>query len=1034
MKKIITLITFLVVSGMYLRAAVFTSVASGSWTTPSTWTFTGSSPTGIPTLSDNVTITSGFTVTITTTQVFGKNITTNPGGTIDCNNHILNIYGNYTNNGSLLGIALLYFHNTGILSSSTTITNAGNWNFAGNTTIAAGTVISKQNGFSILNGSTLTNNGTASLAASVVLIGTGTYIAGANSALNISTNVTGTGTLNCSATGNTVSYNSNNYTSVFTANATYYNLTLSSTTARTKILSGDLTVLKNLTISTNVTLDWAGNDITLGGHWINFANTTCLNMAIITFNGSGTQNVQRSGGEFFNNVRIAGTGSVRLQNDLTVGGTTTLTSGTLNPNLSAYHQKGPSWLGNGGACNTTVTGKIVFDGGTNQTIGGTAGTTFGNLEINNPGFSVTCTANQTGAGTTTLTAGTFSPGSFIFHQRGASWMANGGTIATGATGEIMFDGSVVQAIDGTVGATFGNLEIASSSTVNLARNLNVLGTFLLLSGTFDVTAAPFAVNLAGNFTHNGGTFTARTGTVTFNGTAAQTIGGSATTTFFNVTSNNTLGGVSVTGIAIITNILQVNTLSFGTSGIGSIILTATGPTTYSKIGPLGVTASLVGSGWTIGAYVDGPATAYWQYLGSPVSNATLADWDNDNRFYMSGVNGNDGNACCPTFFSVRNYVPASATYSNVTSTSVTLVAGKGYMVWMADNLNSLTAPLPYDTKGAPNFGTVLRAVTAGGPGNGYNLVSNPYACPITYASVVAASGNLNANYIILLENGTYTTNPNGGIIAPNQGFMCIATANGNVKFQESAKTTASNPAILRTADPANYLRIASGNATNGLGGETVIQILTDAHNGRDMDFDMPFLASPYDDATNIWTTDKDGEELLLNALDAGTDKLDIPLTVKAGTPGTQLISFKGLNGFSAYSCAWLEDLATGEKINLKEHDTYSFNADAAGEKHNFNLHFERDGKCPLSEQQLNPSLDASSQVFLNNGNILVKFGFEEKSDVVVSVFNVAGQEVCAPKNLTVTNETIALDSPGAHGVYLVRISKGEEVVTKKIYY
>ncbi|HET6990745.1 MAG TPA: T9SS type A sorting domain-containing protein, partial [Bacteroidia bacterium] len=270
--------------------------------------------------------------------------------------------------------------------------------------------------------------------------------------------------------------------------------------------------------------------------------------------------------------------------------------------------------------------------------------------------------------------------------------------------------------------------------------------------------------------------------------------------------------------------------------------------------------------------------------------------------------------------------------------------------------------------------------------------------------------------------------------APAQGFMCIATSSGSAKFMESCKTTASSPNIIRSAAPENYLTISSSNATNGLGGEAVVQITNDAHNGYDLIYDMPFLSSPYEDATNIWTSDNDGKDLLLNALDGTNDILDIPLSVVAGTPGDQLLSFKGMNSFTSYSCAWIEDLATGEKINLKDHDTYSFPANAAGEKHNFNLHFERTGNCPLSDQNITPSLDAMSQVFVNNGNILAEFGFEEKTDVSISIFNAIGQQVSAAKNVSVGKETIALDNPDAHGVYLVRITKGDEVVTKKIYY
>ncbi|CAN5914275.1 hypothetical protein BH11BAC7_BH11BAC7_18070 [soil metagenome] len=1035
MKKHLLFFALLGFSFLTSQAANFTSTSSGSYTSPSSWTFTGFDADGRPDQDDNVTITNTHTMTLTSSGNAGA-LTINPGGVINLNGLSMLVWGDFTNNGSSIGLGGWQFRGPGTYTGNN-LPNIGNVYFFSTYTIGAGVVISKNGSFIISNNCTITNNGFVSLTANGVLsIATGArWINAAGSVTEVSANVINNGLIDASANSNIFRYLTN-YTTVMCTNAVYYNLALNAPSAGTKTLNGDLVSLNNITYNTGVTLDWGNNNISIGGSWRNFANTNSINMGTITFNGSGVQTIQRLTGssEVFNAVTFAGSGTVQLQNNVRASGTTTLSSGILDPAAFVYSQRGASWIKNGGSISLAASGRVAFIGTTNQTIGGTTSTTFGNLEINNPGFTVTCLSDQTARGTTTLTAGTLSPGAFIFHQRGASWLANGGAIDITAAGEIQFNGTSPQTIGGTAGATFGNLEISSTSTVTLARDLFVSRLFTLFSGTFDVSASSFAVNLAGNFVHDGGSFTPRAGTVIFNGTSAQLASGSATTTFNNITSDNTLGGVAVTKIIIINGILQVNSNSFGTTGIGNIILTAPAVTTFAKIGPLGAGATLTGTNWSIGSFIDGPAPAYWQYLGSPVSNSTLADWDNDARFYMSGVGGNDGTACCPTFFSVRTYNTASNTYTNITTTSTALTPGRGFMVWMSDNMSSLTIPLSYDTKGTPNFGTVVRAVTAGGSGSGYNLVSNPYACAVTYSSVVASSGNLHPNFLILQENGSYATNPNGGTIAPNQGFMCIALVTGTIKFLESNKNVAANPNIIRSGDPENYLRIISGNTVSGLGGETVVNINPDAHNGKDLAIDMPYLPSPYEDATNVWTNDNDGETLLLNALDGNQDMLDIPLTVSAGSPGDQLLTFKGLNGFSAYSCAWLIDDATEEKINLKEHDTYSFHADAAGEKHTFTLHFERDGNCPLNEQMIAPSLDASSQVFVNNGNILVKFGFEEKSDVVVTVFNVSGQEVGAPKSMNVMNETILLDSPGAHGIYLVRIVKGDEIVTKKIYY
>lgn len=876
MKKIFTIFLFVAIS-FAIRAASFTSVATGNWGTPATWSVVGVDADGIPDNNDDIIITSGKTVTQDLIAGNCKTLTINLGGTYSQNSKKINIYGNFTINGTLFGNGAILFKAVGTISASSIITNAGDWFFYSSYTIAAGTNISKGNYFVISGGATVTNLGSVLLNTGSITL-TGNWTNGSGSSLLVGANFSGVGILNASAVPNTVTYY-RNATSILTSNS-YNNLSLTTSTAVTKVLSGPsaLTVSGNLTIGANVVLNCNSITINLGGNWTNTANTTCTNMSTVTFNGSGTQTISRTATERFKNIALSGTGTVLLARD------------------------------------------------------------------------VTCT---------------------------------------------------------------GDVSIAT--------------------GTLDVSASNFNLLVAGNFSNAGGTLNARTGTVTFNGAVAQTVSGAATTTFYNLTSTNTSGGISVTGTIITSNILTVSSSSFGTGGTGAIILPATGPTTFARIAPLGVGASLVGTGWAIQSYIDGPTTGGWQYLGSPTAASTLADWDGDARFWMSGTGGNDGNTS-PMFYSVRTVVaPSNLTYANVTTQGTALTPGKGFMVYMADNHNTpatLSSPLVFDTKGTPNQGTINRAILA----TGYNLVSNPYACPITYASVLASSSaTLSPNFLIVNGNGTYSTNPNGGVIAISQGFLAYATGAGNMTFSESHKTIVANPNIVRTGIVENSLTIKSSNEINGLGGQAIVQINSDSHNGLDNDFDLPFLASPYEEATNIWTTDNDNKDLFVNSLNDNADNLDIPMSVISGAPGKQLLSFTGLNGFSSYSCASLENQATGEIVNLKVHDTYSFSAIAAGEKQDFVIHFERNGNCPLADQNINPSLDALTQVYINDGKILVQFGFEEVTDVTVTVFNTIGQEVSIPKNVSVGNETITLENPGAHGIYLVRIVKGNEIVTKKIF-
>ena len=615
---------------------------------------------------------------------------------------------------------------------------------------------------------------------------------------------------------------------------------------------------------------------------------------------------------------------------------------------------------------------------------------------------------------------------------GGNWI-NTANITGTNQGTITFNGSGAQAITRASAETFNNAILSGTGTITSGSNLTCTGNYSLTSGTHDLSGGPYNLNIGGNFTNSGGTFTPGLDTVTFNGAAAQTISSASPTTFNTLISNNTSGGVSVTtGSISISNLLSVNSQSFNATLPQTVTIPATGATTNGKIGPVGAAASLTGTGWIIQSYIAGPTTGGWQYLGSPVAATTLADWDNDAGFYMSQTGGNDGNTV-PTFYSVRTVnAPSNLTYSNVSTQATALTPCRGFMLWMADNNSPspmLTAPRIFDVRGTPNYGTLNYAVLA----TGYNLLSNPYACPITFASVVASSSaTINSTFVIVNGNGTYSNSPNGGVIAASQGFLAYVTAAGNATFSENHKTTIASPNIVRMGNPENYLKIKTSNEINGLGGEATIQINEDAINGEDV-YDLPFLSSPYEEATNIWTSDKDNKDLLYNVLNANSDELSIPMSIVAGTTGKQLVTFNGLNSISSYTCASLEDLSTGKKMDLKYQDFYSFDANNVGEKHDFIIHLNRSGDCLLKDQNINESLEALTQAYINDNKIFVKFDFEELSDVNVALFNSMGQQVTNPQNFSVSNQTICLENPGAHGIYFVRIIKGNEVVTKKIY-
>jgi hypothetical protein len=124
------------------------------------------------------------------------------------------------------------------------------------------------------------------------------------------------------------------------------------------------------------------------------------------------------------------------------------------------------------------------------------------------------------------------------------------------------------------------------SSINSA-NIPASGTFtsgnIYLGASASMTLEPNStVNVAGNFI-NDGLFTAGTGTVNMNGSTAQSIGGSAATTFNNLTINNAAGvtlanSANVNSTLTLTNgklNLDGNTLTIGTSSSNGNIAGAT---------------------------------------------------------------------------------------------------------------------------------------------------------------------------------------------------------------------------------------------------------------------------------------------------------------------------------------------------------------------------------------------------------------------------------------------------------------------------
>ena len=465
-------------------------------------------------------------------------------------------------------------------------------------------------------------------------------------------------------TGSTVEFNGTGAQTLPSNFTTYNNLTLNNTAGVTgfagltvqallRIQAGTFTsssTYKDVQIDNLATL--AGTNATtinVSGSWTNNGTFTA-NGNTVNFNGTATQAIGGSSSTIFNNLTINNGTGVTLGNNATVGGTLTLTAGALGVGTNTLTLNG-AVSATGGSLTSGITGTIIYNQGSNGQATVLAAN-YGNLTFSN--------FNKTLASSGTIgIAGTFTPGSAASHtiagstinfngsggqtipafnynnltssDVGARMLASSGNIRiaglftpggntytiTGSTVE--YNGSSAQTLPAGF-ATYNNLTLNNTAGTTGFAGLTVQALLRVQAGTFtssstykDVqidsgatlaASAGSTINVSGNWTNNG-TFTANNGAVNFNGSLAQAISGSSTTTFNNLTINNSAGVSLSADIAInATLTLQAGPLAIAsrTLTLNNAISIASGSFTSNANGTVNYNQSSIGQNIAPGNY------------------------------------------------------------------------------------------------------------------------------------------------------------------------------------------------------------------------------------------------------------------------------------------------------------------------------------------------------------------------------------------------------------------------------------------------
>lgn len=396
-------------------------------------------------------------------------------------------------------------------------------------------------------------------------------------------------------------------------------------------------------------------------------------------------------------------------------------------------------------------------------------------------------------------------------NNGNNWTA--GVAPNGCNIDVMIKSGVTQpSLNGTASAR--------NITFENGTNLNIV------SGQFNVCG-----NLSGGFP---GSVISGSGKVVLNGSIAQNFSGLLSIP--NLEVNNGSGVAMNSGSTVrILNSLKLQNGSFN-AALGNLKFIST-PTTEARLLKVESGASLIGS-ISYQKYLPsiGAGKGAWFFVGSPVVGTQLDEF------------AQGGNSFAPATYEAMNSNPASLyTYSQTASaidnnfgwlkatagTNV-LSAGKGLRVWTKETF--LTEKGYFNFNGAVSSGTVNFPISYcaagcsypdGGSSNGWNLLANPFPCPIDWNVALGwtktgIAGN--AIYIWNADQEKYSTYDGaagtfGGSkdIATGQSFFVQATNGGaSLIVNESAKIDLYKSGMRTAVSELTGLRIelASNNQTD----------------------------------------------------------------------------------------------------------------------------------------------------------------------------------------------------------------------------
>lgn len=392
--------------------------------------------------------------------------------------------------------------------------------------------------------------------------------------------------------------------------------------------------------------------------------------------------------------------------------------------------------------------------------------------------------------------------------------------------------------------------------------------------------------------------------------------------------------------------------------------------------------------------------ADWHDISSPVANHPIEDFTTGN-------------------YDFYRYDEPSAVWQYHAGESgpfATMEPGRGYLVAF-DTERDMTF------NGMMQHGNVSIQITRENTGSlaGFNLLGNPYPSYLDWESVYHASTNVSPTIYVWDEDksqyATYDANLQMGTfdktqyLAPGQGFFvkCNNASGGSVVFDDNARCHKSSTEVPFRGENI-IMKINVEGAVSGVD-ELIMKLNCPETAGAlkmtSMSENAPYLSYEYEN-----------EDYVMICLGEELSKDSLPFKFKAGQNDDFIMTFDIQNFEGDF--LELEDLLTGEKVDLLSQNHYNF----AGAPNDVAQRFRINFKEALGVEGVN-----ERELFVySNGDMVSIYGIQGRSQI--RIYDVRG--ILLSEKTSGENNVEFNISNYKSGVYIIQVSDETGVFTKKI--